>query len=354
MKIKVFYSWQSDRPNSVNRSFIEEAVQLAVERINSDNTLEFEVEIAIDRDTQDIPGSPAIAETIFSKIDQCSLFLCDLTIITDKNSNRPSPNPNVLIELGYAVARIDWSRIICVMNESYGGPTKLPFDLRHRRWPITYRITPVEDETQVVKEKMLLSKDIEKAILFSIKSGVIPITINPKDYRVALKLNGALSYIVGTLASFLTNHNYEDGMKITLNDYADEPETKYPPRITVKPILSVLLANTLKSPSNVMVGEKQVLWVDVFVNDLLRTSNSCDAILNSYADREDTLISVVEDINSRSKLLAEMISISMSHSGLSTLYDNGVPKVHLEHFEYFLLSILKAYRIIRKFGVKLK
>lgn len=38
----------------------------------------------MDRGTQDVPGSPAIAQTIFEKIDHCQLFLCDVTITTGR------------------------------------------------------------------------------------------------------------------------------------------------------------------------------------------------------------------------------------------------------------------------------
>ena len=68
----IFYSWQSDLPNKTNRGFIEEALEKAVKSIRSDNTIE--VELVIDRDTKDIPGSPDISKTILEKIaceDSC-------------------------------------------------------------------------------------------------------------------------------------------------------------------------------------------------------------------------------------------------------------------------------------------
>jgi hypothetical protein len=59
-----------------------------------------------------------------------------VTFVGKGEKGRSIPNPNILIELGYAVAKKGWERIICVMNQQYGGPSKLPFDLQHRRWPI--------------------------------------------------------------------------------------------------------------------------------------------------------------------------------------------------------------------------
>lgn len=46
---------------------------------------------------------------------------------------RPTPNPNVLTELGYAAARIGWEHVILVQNTAYGDLGGLPFDLRSRR-----------------------------------------------------------------------------------------------------------------------------------------------------------------------------------------------------------------------------
>ena len=79
MEIRIFYSWQSDLPNSTNRGFIERALEQAARSIQSDET--FKVEPVIDRDTAGIPGSPDIANTILSKIEQAHIFVCDVSII---------------------------------------------------------------------------------------------------------------------------------------------------------------------------------------------------------------------------------------------------------------------------------
>jgi len=346
MKINIFYSWQSDKQNSL----IQEAIQLAIERIVSGN--EFKIEAALDRDTKDIPGSPAIAEAILSKIDQCSLFLCDVTIVTESTSKRKSPNPNVLIELGYAAARVGWDRIICVMNEVYGEPKELPFDIQHRRWPIRYKLADNSDESIVIETRETLSQNVEIAIKSVLQSGILTTTVNPKDRRVAVKLNNALNGFVAELAVFLTSHGYDDGMRIILQDHPDEPGSKYPSHKLVDPILNVLSKNTLKSASNARIGKRQLLWVEVFINDLLRVSQECKRILDQYADRDDNLISLVDEINNRAEILATMVSTCINVPELTTLYDNGIPDNHIEHFRYFLLSILKSYRIIRQFGVK--
>lgn len=50
--------------------------------------------------TQNVPGSSPIAETIFGKIDGAAAFLSDLTFVATRLSGGHSPNPNVLIEHG--------------------------------------------------------------------------------------------------------------------------------------------------------------------------------------------------------------------------------------------------------------
>ena len=97
----VFYSWQSDLPNKTNRSFIEDALEKAAKAIRDDDSIQ--VEPVIDRDTVGVAGSPEISKTIFSKIDQAKVFVCDISIINSGADARLAPNPNVLIEPGYAL-----------------------------------------------------------------------------------------------------------------------------------------------------------------------------------------------------------------------------------------------------------
>jgi hypothetical protein len=111
----IFYSWQSDAPAGTNRSFIEEALNRAVDRLNSDATVEpvvRETVIKVDKDTEGIPGSPPIADTILRKIENCAAFVADLTLVGESLAvlqaaqdfrKRFFPNPNVLLEYGYAL-----------------------------------------------------------------------------------------------------------------------------------------------------------------------------------------------------------------------------------------------------------
>lgn len=152
----VFYSWQSDLPNPTNRSFILQALENAAKALRNDGSLQ--IEPVIDRDTFGVPGSPNISETIFGKIDQATVFVCDISIINQNvlghmPDARLTPNPNVLLELGYALKRLGDKQIILVLNDVYGGPELLPFDLRMRR-VVRYHMTK-EDQNRAPERKSL-------------------------------------------------------------------------------------------------------------------------------------------------------------------------------------------------------
>lgn len=122
----LFLSWQSDRKDC--RSFV-----LSVVDKLPDKVADF-VTVTVDRDTVNVPGSPDIGDTIFEKIDNCDLFIADITLINDKDSHyRRTPNPNVMIELGYAIKTLGWERIILLQCIDYGDIEELPFDINHRR-----------------------------------------------------------------------------------------------------------------------------------------------------------------------------------------------------------------------------
>lgn len=158
-KCIVFYSWESDLPNSTNRGFIQKALKDAARSIRSDDSIK--IDPVIDRDTSGVPGSPDIANTIFSKIDGSDIFACDVSIINQGEKSRPTPNPNVLIELGYAVKALKPERIIMIMNTAFGGPELLPFDLSKKRVS-TYRIS--EDDVDKATERKKLTQLLVDAI----------------------------------------------------------------------------------------------------------------------------------------------------------------------------------------------
>lgn len=158
-KFKVFYSWQSDI--SKNKNFIASAIEKAIQEISRKKSHELSLEINLDRDTRNTSGSPAISKTIFDKILESDIFICDVSIINNSRidrlfKKRLTPNPNVLIELGFAVHYLGWERIICVNNQECGQSEMLPFDLRG------HRITSFNGYNNIEKNKF---KDVLKTAI---------------------------------------------------------------------------------------------------------------------------------------------------------------------------------------------
>lgn len=136
-EIKIFYSWQSDLPGNTTRNLIQSSIDDAVKSLRGT------VSINADRDTKGEYGTPDITQTIFAKIEDCDIFIADVSVVNkyysiDNAGNKIdaiklSPNPNVLLELGYAASVVSWENVICIINTDYGEPSDLPFDIAHRR-----------------------------------------------------------------------------------------------------------------------------------------------------------------------------------------------------------------------------
>ncbi len=134
--LNVFYSWQSELPSKANSQLIRSALNDAANKINEDDGLGTLTKM--DEATRNIPGSPNIADSIFHKIKNSDVFVCDLSKVAHQDSLSGEPrsycNPNVAIELGYAIGELGWNRIILVFNEAFGKlPDDLPFDAKGHR-----------------------------------------------------------------------------------------------------------------------------------------------------------------------------------------------------------------------------
>lgn len=234
MSDRIFYSWQSDCPSNTNRNFISTALEKAIETINKDESTA--VEPVIDRDTLGLAGSPDISQSIFSKIDAASVFVCDVSII-DSKSTRPTPNPNVLIELGYAVKSLGWNRVVMVMNTEFGKPEELPFDLRSKR-VLTYGIA--SDEVEKAPVRNALSKTFVAALsaifdnhgsLSKPESSVAIVNVNNgretdsklfERLKEVLPSKGSISFIdEQNMAGFSWPRSKLDQLKSFYHDWSD-------------------------------------------------------------------------------------------------------------------------------------
>jgi hypothetical protein len=153
-KLTVFYAWQSDiRPPSHGSSLIRRALKDAA--VRAEEQLGDPVRIEIDEATRNEPGSPDISTTIFRTIATADIFVGDVSIVNGSTSEGcATPNPNVLIELGYARALLGWARVIMLANESYGAVEEMPFDIDRRRIS-TFKCPPPAENA--ANDKAMLS-----------------------------------------------------------------------------------------------------------------------------------------------------------------------------------------------------
>lgn len=165
MRRTVFYSWQSDLPAAGNRNLIEDCLRRSIKAIGRDE--EAAVEPVLDRDTANVPGTPDIATRIMAKIAMADVFVADVSIVNRDAEGRLTPNPNVLLELGYAISELGWDNVLLVQNTAFGGPELLPFDLRGRR-TIVYEAPENFDRTEV---RGLLQGRLEGALRVALAPG---------------------------------------------------------------------------------------------------------------------------------------------------------------------------------------
>jgi hypothetical protein len=190
----IFFSWQSDTPNPVGRTFLRTILEEVCLEIASDTSLdEGAQDIVVDSDTQGVPGKPPIAMTIFEKIDASAVFVADTTFTgTRINGKGLAPNPNVLIEYGWALKTLGYKRVFDVMNAAYGMPTRenLPFDLAYLRHPIVYNLPEGASPEIKATEKRKLSKVLNEAIRASLATIPAPVVEPPPRFPEAQAKDG--------------------------------------------------------------------------------------------------------------------------------------------------------------------
>jgi|HubBroStandDraft_4_1064222.scaffolds.fasta_scaffold58605_1 hypothetical protein len=180
MKHTVFFSWQDDTDVTGDRTFIEKALTKAIKQLARDLTIDKAIRegLSVDKDTRGVAGTPPIVDTIFRKIDEAAAFLADVTFVGKRRDGRPTPNPNVLLEYGWALRSRGYGRIICVMNTAYGEPNDqtLPFNMKHLRRPITYLLPESADSEMRQTVLSDLADDLDTALKAIVQS---------EEFRVA-------------------------------------------------------------------------------------------------------------------------------------------------------------------------
>jgi len=181
--VKIFWSWQSDTPGKTGRHFVRDAILGAIEDLKTPPDVEEPTQrvdrevIHLDSDRQGVAGSPDLAATIFAKIDSAAVIIADVTPVgigparKDEDGNQLPPkalmNPNVAIELGYALAKPgegSGNNLLMVFNGHYGTRSDLPFDLAHKAGPIFYTLPPEAPRAIMEAEGKKLRRQLVTAL----------------------------------------------------------------------------------------------------------------------------------------------------------------------------------------------
>lgn len=189
-QFKLFYSWQSDRKDT--KKYIDNALGKAEKKLRVNN-----VNILIDKDTKGVLGAPNIATTIFEKINNCDVFLADISIVGKMANGKNIINQNVIHELGYAIGKHGDQSVILLFDKATGDPKDLPFDLSHKR-------AAVFDSSQDNNEQLVIQ------LISILKSYAKSATLNQFTQeldeleKLFLELFGSMPYekfiaIIGTL-----------------------------------------------------------------------------------------------------------------------------------------------------------
>ena len=163
--MKIFWSWQSDTPGNIGRHFVREALETALKELNQELTIEESDRLELDHDRKGVPGSPDLVSTILKKIEESNVFIADVTPVGKSADNsRALLNPNVAIELGYALAKLGTEGLLMVLNSSFGDRESLPFDLRHKAGPIIFNLGANANREERTRVQRTLTQILKSAL----------------------------------------------------------------------------------------------------------------------------------------------------------------------------------------------
>jgi hypothetical protein len=322
----VFYSWQSELPT--NKKIISDCLEEAVRQLNQPLTLDAaerdeseddNVEVELDHDTKGVLGIPEIVSTIFTKIDQADVFIADVSYTgVGKNNSKLFPNSNVLIELGYALGKLGGDKVILVMDSSQGSRKKLPFDLVHRRWPITFssQAKDIETEkTQLVSQLVGILQEHKKQHKSKLQGDLvdlsIDITYKKEQFNSVSKQRGCNLTISGMNKGTTALKNYE---------------------LLVKLPRQIVLQNSQTGKVLEDSSDEQTMTYQFPISQ----DNPLPVLFSGKAQQITQILLIVHDHNvgNRSSILEQEIEV--------TLFGDGIPR----HVRSISMKSLDPFRLM--------
>lgn len=260
--MKIFYSWQSDTPRKIGKNFIRRALDKATEELAADYELNDAERPHVDQDTQGILGSPSITETIFRKIRASKIVVADVTLVGRVSSNKKLINSNVAIELGYALGADSEESLLTIINKHYGIPDELPFDLKHRRFPISYKLSPDASDPEVERELDRLTKSLTTVLEQYLTSSI---QIQSKQEK-ASTINKASFWEEGDLLFDSPTRGHSQGIQI-----------RYPKDLPLV-YLKIWPTNYLTEFTGVQIADQSMCGIE----PLMSSQNGYSSRRNSY------------------------------------------------------------------------
>lgn len=185
MERKIFYSWQSHVDEKINRHLIRDALGIACR--------DMVVPCVVDESTHGIPGSPPILDTILAKIDKAVVFVADMTLAKFQEG-RHTCNPNVLVEYGYALARLGDAKILTIINRHFGKPNLLPFNVHHKNISVEFSLAPGSGSADIDDAKLSLAHDLGVQLCCLLEDPGSALSLSSDEARV-------VNYIISTDSS---------------------------------------------------------------------------------------------------------------------------------------------------------
>jgi len=227
----VFYAWQSDRLERLNRHLIRIALNLAA--LNISNDVELGTRVRIDSDTEGVLGHVPVTDTILKKIVNCDAFVPDLTFIAETAAEKFVCNPNVMLEYGYALRAKSHSVMMPVMNTDYGPAEKLPFDMGHLRHPIKYDLPAAAKKAERRAVRKALTEEFEAILRLMVAARVKPTAAAPFLEATSVEHSSAFLFSRGEVVAEFGNpgeqaYRFEGGNAIYLRLF---PKFSEQPRI---------------------------------------------------------------------------------------------------------------------------
>jgi hypothetical protein len=222
--------WQSDLQEESNRYLILNALRAAGSRIEKKTSLGVS-SVIIDEATRDASGSPNIPAMIADKILAADAVFCDVTTVlrsAEGAKRRASANPNVIFELGLAVAQHGWDRIVLLFNEAHGEfPGELPFDFdRHRASPFTSELLDLSAGKPSKADLAAENQKLYDLVYGAMKAIIEKDPPRPADLRFVPPELLKRNHDVATLTELMRALHLE-----TMDEFLDQAPRGYPQKI---------------------------------------------------------------------------------------------------------------------------